>query len=166
MTRKQLISGLAGLGLVLGSWTGCYISRGLTPLDLDNDRDGFDESVDCDDDNAAIYPGAVEICSDGVDNDCDGKVDSYDPECDPATGGSGGTGGSGTGGSGGSSTGGSGGSGTGGSGGSGTGGSAGGGGATGGGGGAGGSSSSGAGGSGGSGTGGAGGSGTGGDGGS
>ena len=29
---------------------------------------------DCDDNNAAIYPGAMEVC-DGVDNDCDGQVD-------------------------------------------------------------------------------------------
>ncbi|MCB9742857.1 MAG: FG-GAP repeat protein [Alphaproteobacteria bacterium] len=33
-----------------------------------------EEGGDCDDDNAAAYPGAEEVC-DGVDNDCDGTVD-------------------------------------------------------------------------------------------
>ncbi len=37
----------------------------------DQDDDGYYEYEDCDDLNAAIYPGAPEIC-DGFDNDCDG----------------------------------------------------------------------------------------------
>jgi hypothetical protein len=32
-------------------------------------------SDDCDDSNATVHPGAVEICGDGVDNNCDGNVD-------------------------------------------------------------------------------------------
>ena len=48
----------------------------------DADGDGFCTSEgDCNDNNAAINPGAVEVCNDGIDNDCDGLVDSADPSC-------------------------------------------------------------------------------------
>ncbi len=40
--------------------------------DLDND--GFFEPADCDDDDPAINPAAIEVCDD-IDNDCDGDVD-------------------------------------------------------------------------------------------
>ncbi len=40
----------------------------------DDDGDGYTESQgDSDDTNPDIYPGAVEICGDGVDQDCDGS---------------------------------------------------------------------------------------------
>ncbi|WP_235296784.1 MopE-related protein [Portibacter marinus] len=41
---------------------------------VDADNDGFYNYEDCDDRNAASYPGAVEIC-DGLDNNCDGLID-------------------------------------------------------------------------------------------
>jgi len=37
---------------------------------------------DCNDDNASINPDAVEVCDDGVDNDCDLAVDCDDNDCD------------------------------------------------------------------------------------
>lgn len=55
------------------------------PLDCtDNDGDGFNTDggscgpMDCNDSDAAINPGAVENCSDNVDNNCNGLVDSAD----------------------------------------------------------------------------------------
>ncbi|MCK6524806.1 hypothetical protein L6R49_25665 [Myxococcota bacterium] len=41
----------------------------------DDDGDGFDQESDCDDTNAAVNPEAQELC-DGVDNNCDGVVDT------------------------------------------------------------------------------------------
>jgi hypothetical protein len=34
-----------------------------------------DRGVDCNDGNASIYPGAVEICGDGIDNNCNDQID-------------------------------------------------------------------------------------------
>ena len=38
---------------------------------VDLDADGFARGVDCDDNNPAATPAAVERAGDGVDNDCD-----------------------------------------------------------------------------------------------
>ena len=38
-------------------------------------------SFDCDDNDAAVNPNASEVCSAGIDNDCDGLVDGNDTDC-------------------------------------------------------------------------------------
>ncbi|MCB9794835.1 MAG: putative metal-binding motif-containing protein [Alphaproteobacteria bacterium] len=53
---------------------------GEDPL-ADDDGDGFPASTDCDDQDAAVYPGADEAC-DGVDQDCDEAVDEGAPGAD------------------------------------------------------------------------------------
>lgn len=62
-----------------------------TPSDDVEDRDGDGVTLaagDCDDTDDTVYPGAPEICSDGLDNDCDGFADfgddgSGNPACSP-----------------------------------------------------------------------------------
>ncbi len=63
---------------------------------VDNDHDGYGNpgtsscahaARDCNDSNAAIFPGAIEgplgdsSCSDGTDNDCDDNIDNNDEGC-------------------------------------------------------------------------------------
>ena len=45
----------------------------------DADEDGFNEFEDCNDADAAVFPGAAETC-DGIDEDCDGVLDEGAPD--------------------------------------------------------------------------------------
>ena len=54
---------LDGFGDAGMSNTGCTIPEGYI---LDN--------TDCNDASASIYPGAIEVCGNGIDDDCDGAI--------------------------------------------------------------------------------------------
>ncbi|MCA9492835.1 MAG: putative metal-binding motif-containing protein [Myxococcales bacterium] len=41
-----------------------------------------DNNIDCDDENPSISPDAVEVCNEGVDDDCDGRADDADFDLD------------------------------------------------------------------------------------
>ncbi|PJE74917.1 hypothetical protein COV03_03005, partial [Candidatus Uhrbacteria bacterium CG10_big_fil_rev_8_21_14_0_10_41_26] len=50
----------------------------VVDADADADADGDDwttDDGDCDDNNPAISPKAIEVCRDNIDNDCNGTVD-------------------------------------------------------------------------------------------
>jgi hypothetical protein len=53
----------------------------------DNDGDGYSVeggscgAMDCDDGNADVNPGALEVCGDNIDNNCNGSTDSMDAVC-------------------------------------------------------------------------------------
>ena len=55
----------------------------LAGPDADPDDDGFLCGSDCAPDDPDSYPGAVEICGDGIDQDCNGRVDDgfHCPDC-------------------------------------------------------------------------------------
>ncbi len=47
----------------------------------DGDGDGFCAPEDCFEGSPDVYPGAPEICDNGVDDDCDGAIDTDDLDC-------------------------------------------------------------------------------------
>jgi hypothetical protein len=49
-----------------------------TDIGPDADKDGYTDDVDCDDDDAAVHPGAAETCGNGIDDNCNGTPDGCD----------------------------------------------------------------------------------------
>jgi len=57
----------------------------ITCVDADDDgyynATGCGTLVDCDDQDPNVNPGMMELCMNGIDDDCDGLVDENDPDC-------------------------------------------------------------------------------------
>ena len=66
--------GLVVLLTACASQTKTPIEENISTSLSDEDGDGYFNDEDCDDQDAQINPGAVEIC-DALDNNCDGQVD-------------------------------------------------------------------------------------------
>ena len=58
-----------------------YCDDGRCRDDYDGDSDGYTVKDDCDDGDPNANPGAIEICDDGKDNDCDGEADEEGCGC-------------------------------------------------------------------------------------
>ncbi len=78
MTASRALQILVALLAILALWfPGNLAARPSLSLLRDNDRDGYNElQGDCNDFAANIHPGAVDVCGDGIDQDCDGEDSS------------------------------------------------------------------------------------------
>lgn len=72
--RKGMVSGGGNTSTVVTPAQPLCTASSNDPQCKDADGDGVIAALDCDDGNANIYPGAIEIC-DGVDNNCSGTAD-------------------------------------------------------------------------------------------
>jgi len=83
MKKAHALLGTAILVLGMAAVT----AEAAKPVCTDGDGDTYAVEgkgcgpVDCNDGNASVNPGAAELCSDTLDNDCDGLTDAADPDC-------------------------------------------------------------------------------------
>ncbi|MHB8808445.1 MAG: MopE-related protein [Desulfobulbaceae bacterium] len=54
---------------------------GATSKVVDYDKDGYNTKRDCNDRDAAIHPNGVEVCGDGIDQNCDGTDEPCQVSC-------------------------------------------------------------------------------------
>jgi hypothetical protein len=73
--------GLAGSSTALAQDSAGDTGEAPDPaLSSDDDGDSFaEDDGDCDDDDAEVFPGQIEVCFDEIDNDCNGL---FDDGCD------------------------------------------------------------------------------------
>lgn len=74
---KVYINGLIAANKIkAGSVIKVYYQCGVRPIPpIDADGDGYEASKDCDDNDAQMNSGVVEVCGDLKDNNCDGNND-------------------------------------------------------------------------------------------
>ena len=71
----ETVSTLSGVVVVAKQRT----ELGEISICIDADNDGFDATLDCNDANENIYPGAPEVCN-LIDDDCDTTIDEDSPK--------------------------------------------------------------------------------------
>jgi len=79
-TRSEVTPQMTGY-LTTGPCYFCPTDSACVVGPVDGDGDGYASDVDCNDLDASVNPGVLEICDDGVDNDCNGLTDAFDPAC-------------------------------------------------------------------------------------